>query len=387
MAIARHVGIARKKGSGVAGSDTFAMNLRTGPGRGLPTKYETLLRRAGFDDLDLQKKFVAIKLHFGEPGNLAFIRPNYAATTAAMIRAAGGVPFATDANSLYTGRRGNAVDHLLAASENGFNRLVLGCDVIIADGLKGTEYREVVINQRHFRTARIASAVADADVVVSLSHFKGHELTGIGGAIKNLGMGCGSRGGKLEMHSSSKPKIVTESCKSCGECIKSCPQEAIHWNLDSHKAEIDYDRCIGCGQCIAMCQYGAAQAIFNESGVNAGEKIAEYALGVVKDKPCLHVNFITDVAPFCDCWSYNDTALVADIGILASRDPVALDRACVDMVNSAPLSPGSILDGRGLAPGDDKFSSVHPNTNWQAGLDYAESIGLGSQQYNLVVVT
>ena len=388
MAITRHVGIAReRKDSGVVLSDVFAINLRTGPGRGLPAKYEALLRKAGFDDLDLAKKFVAIKMHFGEPGNVAFIRPNFAARTASMISAAGGRPFVTDANSLYTGRRGNAFDHLEAATENGFNRLVLGCDVIIADGLKGTEYREVVINRKHFRTAKIAAAVADSDVLVSLSHFKGHELTGIGGAIKNLGMGCGSRGGKLEMHSSSKPKMEPAKCQSCGMCIKSCPQEAIHWNLDSHKAEIDYDRCIGCGQCIAMCQYGAAQAVFNESAANAAEKMAEYALAVVKDRPCLHVGFITDVAPYCDCWGYNDAALVPDIGILASGDPVALDRACVDMVNSAPVNPGTVLDGKGLAPGDDKFTSVHPNTSWQAGLAYAEEIGLGTQEYNLVVVT
>jgi uncharacterized Fe-S center protein len=366
-------------------SEVFFTDMRARPRRNLVDKLASLLDRAGFNELDLKKKFVAVKMHFGEPGNLAFIRPNYAARVVAMVRDAGGMPFLTDTCSLYTGRRSNAVDHLAAAAENGFNGLTVGCDVVIADGLKGTEYREIEINQKHCRIARIGAAIADADAIIALSHFKGHELTGVGGAIKNLGMGCGSRGGKLVMHSASKPLIETARCFACGICVNSCPQEAIGWNADE-KAEIDYDRCIGCGQCIAMCQYGAAKAVWNESAQNAAEKIAEYALAVVKDRPALHANFITDVAPFCDCWGYNDSSIVSDIGIAASQDPVALDRASTDMVNDAPVNPGSTLDGRGLEPGEDKFTSVHPNTSWRAGIAYAESIGLGTQAYKLVKV-
>ena len=365
--------------------EVFLADTRAKPRRNLLDKAGLLLSRAGFDELDLDKKFVAIKMHFGEPGNLAFIRPNYAARVVKMIASAGGKPFLAETTSLYTGSRSNAIDHLAAAAENGFTRLTVGCDVIIADGLKGTEYREVQVNAKHTGAAKIAAAIADADAIITLNHFKGHELTGIGGAIKNLGMGCGSRGGKLFMHSSSKPKMQADNCTSCGLCLASCPQQAIVWN-ESKQAMIVYDRCIGCGQCIAMCQHGAAKAVLDESAANAAEKIAEYALAVVRDKPALHLSFITDVAPFCDCWGYNDAAIVGDIGFCASRDPVALDRACTDIVNAAPLSPGSTLDGRGLAPGDDKFSSVHPNTDWKAGLAYAESIGLGSQAYKLVKV-
>ena len=198
-------------------------------------------------------------------------------------------------------------------------------------------------------------------------------------------MGCAARGGKLFMHSTSKPVIQQDKCVACGLCKESCPQEAIHWNAEK-QAMIAYDLCIGCGQCIAMCQYGAVKAVLDESASVAAEKIAEYALAAVKDKPSLHASFIMDVSPFCDCWGYNDKALVADIGIAASRDPVALDQACVDMVNEAPLAPGTILEDSGLTRGDDKFGAVHRETSWQAGLAYAESIGLGSREYSLVKI-
>ncbi|MHB8895576.1 MAG: DUF362 domain-containing protein [Candidatus Geothermincolia bacterium] len=369
----------------MAESEVFLSDTRAKPRRNLPAKVRGLLDRAGFGELNLDKKFVAIKIHFGEPGNLAFIRPNYAALVASMVKDAGSKPFLTDTNSLYTGRRSNAVDHLAAAAGNGFTSLTTGCEVIIADGLKGTEFQEVEVGLKHTRAAKIGSAIAAADTLISLNHFKGHELTGIGGAIKNLGMGCGSRGGKLFMHSASKPRINVDKCVACGACVESCSQAAIFFN-PAKRAQIDYDKCIGCGQCIAMCQYGATTAVFDESASNAAEKIAEYAFAVVKGKPSLHLSFITDVSPFCDCWGHNDTVLVADIGFAASKDPVALDRACVDLVNAAPLNPGSMLDGRGIEPGSDKFAAVHPNTDWKAGLAYAESIGLGTQSYKIVTV-
>ncbi len=366
-------------------AEVFFTNMRARQTRNLVAKMTALLKAAGFEQMDLERKFVAVKMHFGEPGNLAFIRPNYAARVVSMVREAGGRPFLTDTNTLYTGGRSNAVDHLASASANGFNRLSAGCEVIISDGLRGTEYREVEVGCKHTDTAKIAAAVADADSLVTLSHFKGHELTGIGGAIKNLGMGCAARGGKLFMHSTSKPVIQQDQCVACGLCKESCPQEAILWNAEK-QAMIAYDRCIGCGQCIAMCQYGAVKAVLDESASVAAEKIAEYALAAVKDKPSLHASFIMDVSPFCDCWGYNDKALVADIGIAASRDPVALDQACVDMVNEAPLAPGTILEDSDLTRGDDKFGAVHRETNWQAGLAYAESIGLGSREYSLVKI-
>jgi uncharacterized Fe-S center protein len=277
------------------------------------------------------------------------------------------------------------VDHLEAAMENGFNPMVVGCNVIIADGLKGTEFREIEINFKHCKTAKIGAAIADSDVVISMNHFKGHEMTGFGGALKNLGMGSGSRGGKLEMHSASKPKIFSQNCVACGKCIKNCAQNAITFD-ENRKAAIDYDKCVGCGQCVAVCMYEAAQVIWNESADSANEKIAEYAFAVVKDKPSFHINFIMDVSPDCDCWANNDMPIVPSIGIAASYDPVALDRASVDLVNSAPRIAGSRIDDEHFHEGEDKFGHVHSNTDWKVGLKHGEEIGLGVQEYELVVI-
>jgi uncharacterized Fe-S center protein len=298
-----------------------------------------------------------------------------------LVKELGGMPFLTDANTLYSGRRANAIDHLKAAYENGYNPLVTGCNVIIADGLKGTEYREIVINQKHCKSAKIGSAIADADIVISLNHFKGHELTGFGGALKNLGMGSGSRGGKLEMHSSSKPRIKKKNCVSCGICIKSCSQKAIAFDADK-KAQIDDSKCIGCGQCIAMCQYGAVQFLWDSKSDTCSEKIAEYAYAVVKDKPHFHINFVLDVSPNCDCWAVNDAPIIPSLGIAASFDPVALDKACVDMVNAAAPLANSVLTDNKYSEGD-KFSCVHANTDWKQGLAHAEEIGIGSREYEL----
>lgn len=372
-------------------SKVYYTDLKTRPDLNLLQKLEKLVKTAGIEKIDFKNKFTAIKIHFGEPGNLAYIRPNYVKKIVDMIKGLGGIAFLTDANTLYVGRRANAVDHIEAAMENGFNPLSVGCNVIIADGLKGTDYKEIQVNGKHCKTAKIGSAVADSDIIISMNHFKGHEMTGFGGALKNLGMGCGSRGGKLEMHSASKPAIEQTRCTSCGQCIKNCSQLAI--SLDNNKkAQIDYDKCIGCGQCIAMCMFGAVEARWDESCEIINEKVAEYTYAVVKDKACFHINFMMNISPNCDCWVNNDAAIVPDIGIAASFDPVALDKACIDMVNSAPVLKGSVLDNENSRPcsceGDsfDKFKHIHPNTNWMAGLKHAEALKLGTLEYELVKV-
>ena len=363
----------------MAKSKVYFVDMRFS-GKNLLDKMELMLRAAGFFDIDYKDKFVAIKMHFGEPGNLAFLRPNYASRVASLVRGSGGKPFLTDCNTLYKGRRANAVDHLLAASENGFNLLSAGCDVIIADGLRGADYREVEIGLKHVKRAKIGSAIAEADVVISLSHFKGHEQTGFGGALKNLGMGSGSVGGKLEMHSDSKPEINRGNCIGCGACLRNCAQGAIA--LDGEKkAVIDLAQCVGCGQCIATCRYDAAGAPWNAASTQ--EKIAEYAYATVKGKPSFHVSFVMNVSPDCDCWGHNDAALVPDIGILASKDPVAIDRAAFDLVNAAPRNPASAAS-KGDGGSGDVFQAAHPGIDGKLGLDYAETIGLGSQDYELV---
>ncbi|WAM34291.1 DUF362 domain-containing protein [Caldicellulosiruptor morganii] len=373
----------------MAGSKVYFTDFKTKPGYNMLDKLENLVKKAGIETIDFKNKFVAIKVHFGEPGNLAYIRPNYVARIVKLIKDLGGKPFVTDANTLYTGRRSNAVDHLQAAYENGFNPLTLGCHVIIADGLKGTEYREIEVNLKHTQKAKIGSAIADADIVISMNHFKGHEMTGFGGAIKNIGMGSGSRGGKLFMHSSSKPVIKTSKCVGCGMCVKSCAQLAIALN-EKKKAVIDYEKCVGCGQCVAVCQFEAATVRWDEAASIASEKIAEYAYAVLKDKPNFHINFIMNISPDCDCWSHNDIPIAPDIGIAASFDPVALDKACVDLVNSSTFTPaGCVLEKAKHIEVDgkiDRFKSIHPDTDWQVALKHAQEIGLGSLEYELVKV-
>jgi len=371
----------------------YFTNLRTSPKSNLLDKMERLVKKAGITTLDLEKKFVAIKIHFGEPGNLAYLRPNYAARMANLLRKEGAKPFLTDSNTLYSGGRSNAVDHIQSAMENGYNPISAQCPVIIADGLKGTDYREIPFDGKYCKAPKVGAAIVDSDVIISMNHFKGHEQTGFGGALKNIGMGSASVGGKLELHSSSKPVIDKKSCLSCNICATSCAHDAIHLGADK-KAVIDYAKCVGCGQCVALCQYDSAVLADYDTSEKLNCKIAEYTKAILDGKPNFHVNFIMNVSPECDCWNHNDAAIVADIGIAASFDPVALDRACADLVIKAPALPGSRLTDKqhehssetSVCGGGDKFRMIHPNTKWESGLEYAEEIGIGTQEYELIEI-
>ena len=392
-------------------SEVFFTDLRTGPGNNLLVKLENLVSTAGIGKIDFRDKFVAIKIHFGEYGNMAYLRPNYAAVIVRMIQNLGGKPFLTDANTLYSGSRSDAVGHLRTAMVNGFNRIATGCDVIIADGLRGNDERIIDVQGKYCPSPRIAAAIAEADIIISLNHFKGHEQAGFGGAVKNLGMGSGSVAGKREMHSTAQPVIDIANCTGCGVCEKHCAHDAVH--VVDGKAAIDLEKCVGCGQCVAMCRRGGAVMGSTESCDILNFKIDEYAKAVLKGKPNFHISFIMNVSPECDCWGHNDAAIVPDLGIAASFDPVALDRACADLVNAAPtLRTGNELSDKEAAccsdghhsggdccchggegksqPGhggtSDKFNFLHPDTNWSTGLDYAEQIGLGSNDYTLIRV-
>jgi uncharacterized protein len=369
-------------------SKVYFTDLRAHASMNLQKKLEVLIRKTGIDTLDFDKKITAVKIHFGEPGNLSYIRPNFAATVVKYLKGKGAKPFLTDANTLYAGRRSNAVDHLRAAWENGFNPLAVDCPVIIADGLRGSDYIEVPIGLELCKTAKIGKAVTDADILVSMTHFKGHELTGFGGVLKNIGMGCAAVGGKLEMHSTSSPAIVDDNCTGCRVCEKYCAQGAILVGADKI-ARIDYEKCVGCGQCVAVCQYDAAQAVWENASELSGRKIAEYTYAVLKDRPGFHISFVMNVSPDCDCWNFNDYPLVADIGMAASFDPVALDQACADMVKEAPSLPMSRISSEKEHDhhrGKDKFRLTHPNVHWEAGLEHAEEIGLGTRSYELIKV-
>ena len=372
----------------------YFTDLRTSPGNSLPRKLVKLVRRAGIEQIDFKDKFTAIKLHFGEPGNVAYIRHNYVAAIADLLKELGAKVFLTDSNTLYSGGRSNAVDHLKAAMDNGFNPISAHADVIIADGLKGTDYKEIDLDGEYCKAPKIGAAIADADIIISMNHFKGHEQTGFGGALKNLGMGSASVGGKLELHSSSQPVINPENCTGCRICEKYCRHDAV--KITDRKAHIDYSKCVGCGQCVAVCQHEGAVVKDWDSSETLNFKIAEYALAVVKDKPAFHISFIMNVSPNCDCWNHNDAAIIPDLGIAASFDPVALDCACANMVKAAPVLQNNVITDidskhgcdhpHAHHAGEDKFHIVHPDTKWEAGVEHGEKIGLGRREYTLVRV-
>ena len=371
-------------------SKVYYSDLRALPGTNLLVKLQRLIRRAGIGEIDMENKMVAIKIHFGEPGNLSYLRPNYAKAVADVIKELGGRPFLTDCNTLYVGRRKNALDHIDAAYENGFTPFSTGCNVIIADGLKGTDDVEVpVVGGELIKSAKIGRAIMDADVFITLSHFKGHESTGFGGCLKNIGMGCGSRAGKMEQHNSGKPTVDHEVCRGCHICARNCAHGAISFGEDG-KASIDHNKCVGCGRCLGACNF---DAIYNENSSANDElnkKIAEYSKAVVDGRPNFHINLVIDVSPYCDCHAENDAPIIPDVGMFASFDPVALDQACADACNKMPVMPGSLLDdemhAEHFCDHHDHFSNTSPETNWKVCLEHAEKIGLGSREYELIKV-
>lgn len=341
-----------------------------------------LFDKADFKSIIDPGDIVAIKVHFGEPGNTAFLSPIFARRVVEKIKEAGGKPFLTDANTLYVGRRSNAVDHLISAIENGFSYATVGAPVVIADGINGKDYVAVNIEGKHVKEAKIGSAVFHADAMIALTHFKGHELTGFGGTLKNIGMGLGSRSAKQVMHSDVLPRVNTDTCTSCGKCVKWCPTGAI--TVESPTV-IDHEVCIGCGECTVTCPSSAIGINWAGDPNVTQQKIVEYAWAVMKDKPGKvgFFNFIVNVSPDCDCWGWNDAPIVPDIGILASLDPIAIDQASADLVNKAQALTGSRVS---KAPDDgDKFKAIS-GIDWRPQLAYGEALGLGVRDYNLIEI-
>ena len=361
-------------------SEVYFADMRVGPNEGLLDKMRRLVYAAGIGGMDMDKKFVAVKMHFGEPGNLSYLRPNYAKVIADIVKEKGGIPFLTDCSTLYVGRRKDAVEHLDAAYENGFNPFATGCHVIMGDGLKGDDDVDVPIDGVCLKSAKIGRAVFDADIMISLTHFKCHELTGFGGTIKNLGMGCASRRGKMELHSSNKPSVDRKRCVGCGYCADRCARSAI--SVKGKKACINEDLCVGCGRCISMCRYDAVNVDMDQPHDILCKRTAEYALASVTGKQSFHVSFVVDVSPSCDCYGHNDVPIVPDVGMFASFDPVALDVACADSVNRQPVVKGSVLDGK-TKDCDDRFKCTHPATDWKVMTEHAERIGLGRTDHDL----
>ena len=358
-------------------------------GDGLPTKLQKLMKKAGIGQIDMDGKFVAIKMHFGELGNVSYLRPNYARAVVEVVKKLGGKPFLTDCNTMYPGSRKNALEHLYCAWENGFTPLTVGCPILIGDGLKGTDDIVVpVVGGEYVQAARIGRAIMDADVFISLTHFKGHEMTGFGGAIKNIGMGCGSRAGKTEQHSGGKASIDPAKCRGCQKCLKECANDALSFDARTKKTRVNEDNCVGCGRCLGACNYDAIAFTNFAANELLNRRMAEYTKAVVDGRPCFHVSLVVDVSPNCDCHGENDVPILPDLGMFASFDPLALDQACVDACLQAPPLPGSQLAAnlakRGFVDRHDHFTNSTPASEWRTCLEHAEKIGLGTRDYELI---
>ena len=354
----------------------------TGTSETQPQKLSRLILSAGIDQIDFKDKYVAIKIHFGELGNMAHLRSGYARVLVDIIKDLGGKPFLTDCNTMYVGSRKNALDHLESAYLNGFTPYSTGCHVIIGDGLKGTDDVDVpVVGGEYVKSAKIGRAIMDADIVISLNHFKGHEEAGFGGAMKNLGMGCGSNAGKREMHCEGRPEVDPEKCVGCGTCAKYCAHKGPQ--LENGIMHIDWTKCMGCGRCIDTCPVKAIHPAYAQSAAILNCKIAEYTKAVLDGRPNFHISLVRDVSPYCDCHAENDIPIVPDVGMFASFDPVALDLACAEAVNAQTIMPGSKL-AKANRPDLDNLTGSFPHTSWRSQIEHAKKIGLGEDCYELI---
>ncbi len=365
-------------------ADVFFMDLNATAKENLPDKLARLIQKAGIKNILKKEDLTAIKIHFGEQGNTAYIRPVFIRKIIEVAKQCGGSPFLTDANTLYVGTRSNAVSHIHTAIENGFSySSMAGTPIVIADGLTGKCETPVAVNQKNCDQVYIGAEIIEADALISVAHFKGHELSGFGGTLKNVGMGSASRRGKLDQHSNVSPKIKRKSCIGCGECARHCPGEAIF--LEEKKAYIDAKKCIGCAECIVRCPTASISVNWNQTVPVFLEKMMEYTLGVLKDKQdkSFFINFITDISPKCDCLPYSESPIVNSVGVLASTDPVAIDQASADLVNGQQGLSGTVLKTN-LEPGQDKFKGLYPSVDWEYQLEYAQKIGLGTREYRLI---
>ena len=372
-------------------SKVFYTDFRAKLGEGLPSKFKRLIKAAGIEELNMENKFVAIKMHFGELGNISFLRPNYAKAVADVVKELGGKPFLTDCNTLYPGSRKNALEHLYCAWENGFTPLTVGCPILIGDGLKGTDDVEVPVEGgEYIKKALIGRAVMDADVFISLSHFKGHEMTGFGGAIKNIGMGCGSRAGKKEQHRNGKPSVDPELCRGCRLCMRQCANDGLVFDEAAKKMSINMENCVGCGRCIGACNFDAIDFAQSAAVKELNCRMAEYTKAVVTGRECFHISIVCDVSPNCDCHAGNDAPILPDLGMFASFDPLALDQACVDAcLKETPLPNTQLTEqmaGKDFCDHHDHFENTTPNSEYKTCLAHAKKIGLGTDEYELISV-
>jgi len=366
----------------------YTIGLRAkGPDGSHLAKLTKLAEAVGMDKFNWSNKLVALKTHFGEKGNSAFPRPTLLRPFTDIIKAGGGKPFLAETATLYTGSRSNAPDHTETAIRHGFGLEVTGAPVFICDGLTGRDGRKVSITAQHMKEISVASGIYEADALVVVSHFKGHEVTGFGGAVKNLGMGCCSRSAKLAMHTSLRPTVMTSKCVKCKTCFEWCPVQAIGERKPDGDIVINSSKCQGCGECLVSCRVGAIRINWGEDARLVTERMVEHALGVMnnKDGKAFFINLLLDIVPLCDCYGFADAPIVPDIGFAASTDPLALDAACLDLVNAQSGLEDSALTG-GFKPNEPKFPHVHDEVDptWQ--ITHGAKIGLGISDYERIIL-
>jgi uncharacterized Fe-S center protein len=306
------------------------------------------------------EKEIPLKVHFGEKGNKTYIKPQAFNDTIDLMEQNDVKCSFIETNVMYKGERTTRQNHIKLAQEHGFTRL----PIIIADGDRGEDYHEVEISKKHFKTCKIGKEYSKYKQLLVMSHFKGHTLAGFGGAIKNLAMGCASRGGKIAQHVDAKPFIIPFLCVKCKACKNQCPAGAISLDGIPH---IDRKKCLGCGACMPKCKRNAIQLniiklLINLAGNNFAEKLTEYGFAAQKGKNNIYINFAANITPGCDCEGHDMKPIMEDIGVFASLDPVAIDQACFDKVKEG----GKKLGGEHI-------------------LEYAEKIGMGNREYNLIV--
>jgi len=338
------------------------------PPQAAARKSQALFDAAGFARIIAKGDRVAVKMHFGEGRNTNVVHPEIVRAVVDRIRGAGGSPFLTDSNTLYRGTRSNAVDHLETAYRHGYTPEAVGCPVIIADGMSGSDRALVDIDGKHFQRVSLASVAYFAQAAVVLTHVTGHCLTGYGGAIKNVAMGMASRAGKLAQHHNSHPTFDSKKCIACGECARWCPADAIE--VDKH-ATLIVAKCIGCGECYTVCPADAVGFQWSEVGSNIQEKMVEHVLACQKSKPgkMAFLNYALHSTKDCDCLGDPQDKAFGDVGIFASTDPVAVDAATIAGINEAL--------------GYDAFQKLWPDIDHTVQLACGEKLGIGSRDYAL----
>jgi uncharacterized Fe-S center protein len=328
-----------------------------------------LYNSAGVSDIISEHDFVAIKVHAGEKGNITHMKPEVVKAVVDEVKAKGGLAFLTETSTLYKGERSNAVKHLLHAHNTGFGIENTGAPFIMSDGLLGNSEGEVTINGELHETVQVAGEIIGTDVILSISHVTGHIVTGLGGCIKNIGMGLSSRKGKRQQHASMHPSIK-DSCILCKKCMSWCPEHAIIEK--NNKAWIIQEKCVGCGECLAVCRYDSVAFDWGAEAGYTQKSMTEHALGAVKGKKCFFFNLMVDMTKDCDCFGTVQKKIIPDIGILASNDPVAVDMATLDMT---------------LKKNTNNLAQIaYGNQNALIQIDHGVKIGLGSKEYELVMV-